>query len=90
LYVTQEDQIFLYWIFPAGGYLGHRIVKTIPTRQIISLISSHAAALGFIFRVNTPFIHYRRLELVERLDGLAGTGQDTQDVEADLLDKSQT
>lgn len=36
--------------------------------------------------MNTPFIHYRRLELVECLDGLAGTGQDTQDVEADLLD----
>lgn len=30
----------------------------------------------------------KRLELGESLDGLAGTGQDTQDVEADLLVKS--
>lgn len=33
-----------------------------------------------------PFSPSPSLELVERLDGLAGAGQDTEDVEADLQD----
>lgn len=63
-------------------------MKTIPTRQMIfRLYPAMPLALGFSYpSQSNPLhsIHCRRLELVECLDGLAGTGQDTEDVEADL------
>lgn len=38
----------------------------------------------FPFRVPNLLLHWKRLELAERLDGLAGAGQDAQGVETDL------
>lgn len=71
-----------------------KLVKTIPTREMIfRLYPAMPLALGFfISSQSNPLhsIHRRRLELVECLDGLTGTGQDTEDVEADLKKKKET
>jgi len=56
-----------------------------PLPQEIPLYPVHAASFAILFPFRAPnLFHWNRLELAERLDGLAGAGQDAEGVETDL------
>jgi hypothetical protein len=86
LYITGRSIFFCHWIFvPAEGYLGHELVKHSQPAREFRLYPVMPLPWFIVVLLNAhPFSPSPSLELVERLDGLAGAGQDTEDVEADL------